>query len=132
MWRRLFVLVPVFFAALALWNPPLSWLREGVIYVSPQGSDWHSGRSPDSAVASIQRAADMVAPGETILMLPGVYREEVRVRRGGTPDKPVIFSAVHPGTVTISGAAPNEVVERLVWRDEGGKIWSAATPWPIY
>ena len=132
MWRRLFVLVPVFFAALALWNPPLSWLREGVIYVSPQGSDWHSGRSPDSAVASIQRAADMVAPGETILILPGVYREEVRVRRGGTPDRPVIFRAVQPGTVTISGAAPDAVVDQLVWRDEGGKIWSAATPWPVY
>ena len=101
MWRRILVLMPVLVAALALWNPPVPWLREGVIYVSPQGSNWRSGRSPDSAVASIQRAADMVAPGETILMLPGVYREEVRVRRGGTPDKPVIFRAVQPGTVTI-------------------------------
>jgi hypothetical protein len=74
----------------------------------------------------------MVGPGETILILPGVYREEVRVRRGGTPDKPVVFKAAHPGTVTISGAAPDEVVEGLAWRHEGGRIWSAATPWPIY
>ena len=132
MWRRLLVLVPVFVAALALWNPPMSWLREGVIYVSPQGSDWHSGRSPDSAVASIQRAADMATAGETVLILPGVYREEVRARTGGTVGKPIVFRALHPGTVTISGAAPDDVVERLDWRNEGGKIWSAATPWPIY
>ena len=132
MLRHFLFLVPVAVAALALWNPPLSWLRDGVIYVSPQGSDWYSGRSPGSAVATIQRAADMVAAGETILILPGVYREELRVRRGGAPDKPVVFRAVHPGTVTISGAAPDDVVERLFWRNEGGKIWSAATPWPIY
>ena len=132
MWRHVGLLAPVVVAALALWNPPLPWLREGVIYVSPQGSDWHSGRSPDAAVASIQRAANMVAPGETILILPGVYREEVRVRHGGSPDKPVVFKAVYPGTVTISGAAPDDVVKRLAWRHEGGKIWSATTPWPIY
>ena len=132
MWRHFALLAPVVVAALVLWNPPLAWLREGVIYVSPQGSDWHSGRSPASAVASIQRAADMVTPGETILILPGVYREEVRVRRGGAPDRPVVFRAVHPGSVTISGAAPDAVVERLDWRHEGGKIWSATTPWPIY
>ncbi len=132
MWRHVALLAPLVVAALALWNPPLQWLREEVIYVSPQGSDWHSGRSPASAVASIQRAANMVAPGETILILPGVYREEVRVRRGGAPDRPVVFRAVHPGTVTISGAAPDALVERLDWRHEGGKIWSATTPWPIY
>ena len=132
MWRHIALLAPVVVAALALWNPSLVWFREGVIYVSPQGSNWHSGRSPGSAVASIQRAADMVAPGETILILPGVYREEVRVRRSGTPDQPVVFKAVHPGSVTISGAAPDALVERLDWRHEGGKIWSAATPWPVY
>lgn len=132
MLRHFLLLVPVAVAALALWNPLLSWLRDGVIYVSPQGSDWYSGRSPGSAVATIQRAADMVAAGETILILPGVYREEVRVRNGGKPGKPVIFRAAHPGTVTISGAAPDAMVERLDWRNEGGKIWSAATPWPIY
>lgn len=132
MLRHFLLLVPVAVAALALWNPLLSWLRDGVIYVSPQGSDWYSGRSPGSAVATIQRAADMVAAGETILILPGVYREEVRVRNGGAPGKPVIFRAAHPGTVTISGAAPDAMVERLDWRNEGGKIWSAATPWPIY
>ena len=132
MMRQIVLIVPVMLAALALWNPPLSWLREGVIYVSPQGSNWHSGRSPDSAVATIQRAADMAAPGETVLILPGVYREEVRVRNGGTPGKPVTFRAVQPGTATISGAAPDEVVEHLAWRHEGGKVWSAMTPWPVY
>lgn len=130
--RQMHLIAPVILAALALWNPPLSWLRDGVIYVSPQGSNWHSGRSPDAAVATIQRAADMVAAGETILILPGVYREEVRVRHGGKPGKPVVFRAAHSGTVTISGAAPDEVVERLAWRHEGGKIWSAVTPWPVY
>ncbi len=132
MLRQFLLLVPIAVAALALWNPPFSWLGDGVIYVSPQGDNWHSGRSPGAAVATIQRAAGMAAAGETILILPGVYREEVRVRNGGTLGKPVVFRAVHPGTVTISGAAPDDVVERLAWRHEGGKVWSALTPWPVY
>lgn len=130
--RDLLPVVAVLFAALVLWDPPLSWFRDGIIYVSPEGSDWSSGRTADSAVATIQRAADMVAPGETVMLLPGIYREEVHVRRGGAAGKPVVFKALQPGTVTISGAAPGELVDKLGWRAEGGKVWSAATPWPIY
>ncbi len=125
-------LVAVGLAALYLWSPPMPWLREGAIYVAPGGSDWNDGSSPASAVATIQHAADMVAPGETVLILPGTYREEVRVRRGGEPGKPVTFKAQTPGTVTISGAAPPEVVAGLEWRDEGDGLWSAVTPWPVY
>ena len=132
MWRNTFLLSAVAVAALWLWNPPLSWLRDGTIYVSPQGSDLHSGRTAESAVATIQRAADMVAAGETILILPGIYREDVRVRRGGEAEKPVTFKARDGGTVTISGAASAHTVDALQWRSEGGKIWSAQTPWPIY
>ena len=102
--RRDFCLVAaVLVAALNLWDPPLPWLREGTIYVSPDGSDWNFGTTPESAVATIQRAVDMVSPGETIALLPGVYREEVHVRRGGTSGNPIVLKALQPGTVTISG-----------------------------
>ena len=130
--RDLLLAIPVLVAGLILWNPSPSWLRDGTIYVSPGGSDWNSGKSPESALATIQRAADIVVAGETITLMPGTYREEVRVRRGGTAARPVTFKAAQPGTATISGAAPAEIVVKLEWRDEGGKIWSAKTPWPIY
>lgn len=130
--RDIAALLAVILAALVFLDPSLPWLRSGVIYVSPQGKDWNTGRTPDAAVATIQRAADLVAPGETVLILPGVYREEVQVRRGGKAGRPVVFKALHPGTVTISGAAPPDVVDRLQWRDEGDRIWSAVPPWPVY
>jgi len=132
MTRDLSALFAVILAALIFFDPPLPWIGNRVIYVSPRGSDWNRGKSPEQAVATIQRAADLVAPGGTVVILPGVYREDVRIRRGGEAGRPVVFRARQPGTVTISGAAADDVVSRLQWRDEGDRIWSSATPWPVH
>ncbi|MFN9939001.1 MAG: chondroitinase-B domain-containing protein, partial [bacterium] len=91
-------------AAINLWQPPTPCLRQGKIYVSPQGSDWNLGNSPQRAVKTIQRAANMATPGEDVVILPGIYREDLRVRRGGRPNRPITFRAQQPGTVTITNA----------------------------
>lgn len=121
-------------AIAAVWalGPSTAWLRSGAVYVSPDGADWHIGRSPQWAVRTLQRAAELATPGETVVILPGVYAEDIRIRHGGTPGLPVVFRARDPGTVTITGAADAAALQRLQWLDEGGGIRSAVPPWPVH
>lgn len=114
-----------------LCDPILPWRHTGAIFVSPSGSDWRSGSSPDRPLATIQRAADLARPGDTVVILPGIYRERLFLSRGGRPGAPVVFRAARPGTVTITGEARPDVVRRLRWTDEGQGFFSAPTPWPV-
>lgn len=50
---------------------PSDWLRRGVVHVAPDGFDGFVGQSRRSAVRTIQRAAQIAEPGETIQIWPG-------------------------------------------------------------
>ena len=43
------------------------------------------------APCSESSAAEAARPGDTVLVRPGVYREEVRIPRGGTAQAPIVF-----------------------------------------
>ncbi len=60
------------------------------LFVSPAGDDRNDG-SRDAPFATIRKAADVVAPGATVHVAPGLYPEEVRIARGGTAEAPVRF-----------------------------------------
>ncbi|OPL18224.1 MAG: hypothetical protein AVO35_06885 [Candidatus Aegiribacteria sp. MLS_C] len=62
-------------------------------YVSNGGNDSWSGTSPDSAFATLQHAADLVAPGDSVLALDGYYAG-FDLRSGGTGTSPVVFAAM--------------------------------------
>jgi hypothetical protein len=73
---------------------------------------------------TISDAADRAEPGDVIVVRPGTYRENVRLRHSGTPDAPIRFVAEKPGTVIITGADPitgfnrvegNEPIYRIAW-----------------
>ena len=98
-------------------RPPTAWLRQGVVHVAPDGFDGRLGQSRRYALATIQRAADLAGPGETILVWPGVYPEAIHLRRGGRPGQPVVLRAASPGRAVIKGAA-----------GQGARLWIEA-PW---
>ena len=98
-------------------RPPTAWLRQGVVHVAPDGFDGRLGQSRRYALRSIQRAADLAGPGETILVWPGVYPEEIHLRRGGRPGQPVVLRAASPGRAVITGAG-----------GQGASLWIEA-PW---
>jgi hypothetical protein len=75
--RDTLLIISTLLAAINLWQPSTPWLRQGKIYVSPQGYDWNLGNSRQRAVKTIQRAANMATPGEEIVILPGIYREDL-------------------------------------------------------
>jgi hypothetical protein len=50
-------------------------------YVSPKtGDDAHDGKSPATAFASIARAIEKASPGDTILIAPGAYDQDLPAR----------------------------------------------------
>lgn len=68
------------------------------------GDDNNSGVSFSLAFTTIQKAADMAQPGDTILVYEGVYRERVKPPRGGTSDSTRITYLARPGDhVLITG-----------------------------
>lgn len=78
--------------------------REYVVDVQhPQAADENPG-SPDRPLKTVGKAAQLVKPGDTVLVRPGVYRESVRLRQSGTAEAPIAFAADPPGQAIITGA----------------------------
>lgn len=68
------------------------------------GNDAQNGTSEATAFQTIQKAADMAMPGDTILVFAGVYRERVKPVRGGTGEYSRITYLANPGDkVKITG-----------------------------
>ena len=91
------------------------------IHVSVRGNDEADG-VPDRPVRTISHAATLAAPGDVILVRPGIYRERVAPPRGGEAGSPITYRAEKLGTVFIRGSE----LWNPEWRDEGGGVYSAA------
>ena len=112
-------------------RPPTDWLRDGVVHVAPDGFDGWLGQSRRHALRTIQRAADLAGPGETILVWPGVYAEDIHLRRGGRPGQPLVLRAALPGQAVITGAAGAGVPGAWRWRSLGGGLYATAVAWRV-
>ncbi len=73
-------------------------------YVAPDGDDANSGTSRADAFRTIQRAADAVNVGDTVLIDEGAYAERVVVRATGAPGAPITFRNVPGARVLLDGA----------------------------
>lgn len=83
---------------------------------SPSGTTlFVDGASPDASdrgpgtearpLRTISRAADLVRPGDAVVIRAGVYRESIRPRIGGSGPRSRVTFAAYPGeTVVVSGA----------------------------
>jgi parallel beta-helix repeat protein len=71
-------------------------------FVKPEGDDHSSGLAPGEAWATIQHAADLANPGDTITVLDGEYRKSVKIRRSGLPDAWITFRAQNRHGAKIS------------------------------
>ncbi len=79
--------------------------------------------SAEMPFSTIQRAADVMKPGDVCLIREGVYRETVRPKSSGTADLPLVFQ-VSPGEkAMLSGCVPV-----TGWTHEEGNIYSAVVP----
>ena len=68
-------------------------------YVSGAGDDANTGLSPKEAFRSLQRAADLTNPGDTVLAMNGTYTRDgvntvvLQISRSGEPDKYIQYRA---------------------------------------
>ena len=83
---------------------------------APVGGDG----SKDRPFNVIQAAADIARPGDEVLVFPGIYREHVNPKCGGTEDKRIPYRSVEPLGAVITGAEP-----LTNWTDEGNGVWTA-------
>lgn len=61
-------------------------------YVSPNGADGRNG-SINQPVKRIQYAINRVRPGDTIVVLPGLYTEPIKITQGGTKSHPITLKS---------------------------------------
>ena len=60
----------------------------------------------------IQEAADAAVPGDKIIVMPGIYRENVNPKRGGTRKKRIEYISFEKGKAVITGSEPVKVWEK--------------------
>lgn len=95
----------------------------GEIHVSKAGSDSASGRN-DQPYLTINKAASVAQPGDTIIVHAGTYREWIKPARGGDDDgKRITYRAAPGEEVLVKGS------ERVAsWKPEGDGVWVAELP----
>ncbi|WP_236621324.1 galactose-binding domain-containing protein [Rhodopirellula sallentina] len=86
-----------------------------------RGNDSYAGTTIAKPKATISAAAELVQPGDVVLVRGGTYRETVRVPRSGTSDAPIRFGAYRNEKVILSGCDPVTGWARL----GNGDIWKA-------
>ena len=73
-------------------------------HVSTNGADSNSGKQR-APFRTIQHAADLAQPSDTITVHEGIYRERINPPRGGTSDtKRIVYQAAPGEKVVITGA----------------------------
>jgi len=94
------------------------WTREYVVDgQNARASDENPGIA-ERPFKTINKAAQVVQAGDKVIVKAGVYRETVRMQRGGTPQKPIIFVAEPTGSVVIKGS---DIITG--WGHMEGNIW---------
>ncbi len=86
-------------------------------FVSDNGKDANIG-SEQKPFKTISKAAEMAWPGDTVLVMQGVYRERVAPPRGGEPGRPIVYMAEPGKKVYIKGSD----VWNPDWQKEGKGI----------
>ena len=93
------------------------------IHVAKTGNDANPG-SQTQPLQTIQKAAELAMPGDTVIVHEGVYRERVNPPRGGESDNVRIVYQAAPGEkVEIKGS---EIVKG--WEKVGNDTWKVALP----
>ncbi|MBM4046510.1 MAG: DUF1565 domain-containing protein, partial [Planctomycetes bacterium] len=87
------------------------------------------GRSEAKAFLTIQRGVEPLKAGDTLIVGPGVYHEEVFIEKSGTPDSPITIRSQYPHQARLEGS-----VRLTNWRRASGmsNVFAASLDRPTY
>lgn len=91
---------------------PPAFKPDRILYVSPRGDDRHNALSPEQPFATISAAAEVVEPGDLVLVRGGTYFEHVHLDTAGTSEKPIVFRAAPDETAVVTYGGRPEGWER--------------------
>jgi hypothetical protein len=94
-------------------------------FVSPGGSNFNPG-SLSQPFRTIQHAAGVAQPGDTVNIRAGTYHETVTAPRSGTSAAPITFQAYNGEKVVVDGA--DSITN---WTKYSGSIYKAQLPWDL-
>src|SRR6185312_17052188 len=76
---------------------------------------------------TIQHAANLAQPGDTVFIRGGTYRETVVPAHSGMAGAPIVFEPYQNEKVLIDGADP----VTGGWTNSQGSIWQTHVPWNL-
>ncbi|MCK4920013.1 MAG: sulfatase-like hydrolase/transferase [Bacteroidales bacterium] len=92
-------------------------------HVAKNGSDKNTG-TVKKPLLTIQAAANLAQPGNTIIVHEGVYRESINPKHGGYSDeRRIVYKAAEGEKVIIKGS---EIIKG--WENVEGDIWNKKLP----
>lgn len=98
-----------------------------IYYVAADASRNGNG-TQEKPFQTISEAAALALPGDEVLVAPGIYREYVNPKHGGTDeDHRIVYRSVQPLGAVITGAEPVKN-----WKHYEGDVWTAKIPNGIF
>ncbi|CEM34700.1 unnamed protein product [Vitrella brassicaformis CCMP3155] len=93
------------------------------VYVDEKtGADTNDGATPDTALASVVRAAEVARPGTTVHIAEGIYRGALELRSDGRAGQPIKFVGKCSDKTAIVGSIR---ADSLTWTQHKDKIYKA-------
>ena len=90
-----------------------------IFYVNAKAKSNGNG-SKDYPFKTINQAAAIAKAGDEVIVKPGIYREQVIPRFGGTEENPIVYRSEKPLGAVITGS---EVLKN--WKKYKGDVWTA-------
>jgi len=90
-----------------------------IYYVNAKAKTNGNG-SKDYPFKTINQAAALAQAGDEVIVKPGIYREKVVPRSGGTKEKPIVYRSEKALGAVITGS---EILKG--WKKYKGDVWTA-------
>ena len=88
------------------WEKPLQFSKTYHVDNQAEAADDAGPGTSERPLKTVNRAAQVLQPGERVVIAAGVYRESVQPARGGTgPDAMISYEAAPGAQVIIKGSA---------------------------
>src|SRR3954469_23118549 len=88
------------------WEKELRFTKTYYVDEQAKNADDAGSGSKERPFKTINHAAQVVQPGERVVIAAGVYREFIQPARGGTgPDAMISYEAAPGATVVVKGSA---------------------------